>query len=211
MAEAAGFHFEQFGAASSRSSPLVLLHGSGGSENFLMDFARSIAPDRLAFAVRGQVPWEGGYAFFQRNPDRTLDQADLAARCLAFCDFLRHVTEAGNRKPLLVGYSNGAIMAAAAAIQAPDLSAGAILLRPLSPRARDNLPPLHGYPVLLIGGAMDDRRKPSDTPNLAEQFRLSGALVVDHLLQTGHALEATDNHLARTWLAAIDQKDQTPP
>ena len=41
---------------------MVLLHGSGSSETFLVAFARSIAPDRVAFALRGQVPWEGGYA-----------------------------------------------------------------------------------------------------------------------------------------------------
>ena len=182
MAAAAGFYFEQGGAASSRSSSLVLLHGSGSSETFLVEFARSIAPDRSAFALRGQVPCEGGYAFFRRNSDRTLDQVDLVARCSEFCRFLSHLHAAGHQRPLLVGYSNGAIMAAAAAVQAPELSAGAILLRPLSPFAESSFPPLQGYPVLLLGGAMDERRKPSDTPHLAEQFRLSGALVTAHLL-----------------------------
>lgn len=203
MSEAAGFYFQQVGAASSQSSPLVLLHGSGSSETFLMEFARSIAPDRAAFALRGQVPWEGGYAFFRRNPDRTLDQVDLAARCSEFCCFLSHLNAAGHQRPLLVGYSNGAIMAAAAAVRAPELSTGAILLRPLSPCAESSFPPLQGYPVLLLGGTMDERRKRSDTPQLAEQFRLSGALVTAHLLQAGHGLEETglDHRLAGTWLA----------
>jgi phospholipase/carboxylesterase len=203
MAEAAGFYFERVGVASSQSSPLVLLHGSGSSETFLVEFARSIAPDRVALALRGQVPWDGGYAFFRRNPDRTLDQADLAARCSAFCCFLSHLNEAGHQRPLLVGYSNGGIMAAAAVVRAPELSAGAILLRPLSPCAESSFPPLQGYPVLLLGGAMDERRNPSDTPHLAEQFRQSGALVTAHLLQAGHGWEETglDHRLARTWLA----------
>ena len=203
MTEAAGFYFEQVGAASSQSSPLVLLHGSGLSETFLVAFAHSLAPDRAAFAVRGQVPWESGYAFFRRNPDRTLDQADLAARCAEFCGYLSHLNALGHPRPLLVGYSNGAIMAAAAAIRAPELSAGAILLRPLSPCAESSFPPLEGYPVLLLGAALDERRKPSDTPHLAEQFRLSGALVTEHLLRAGHGLEETglDHRLARTWLA----------
>lgn len=203
MAEAAGFYFEQVGAASSQSSPLVLLHGGGLSETCLVEFACSLAPDRAAFAVRGQVPWESGYAFFRRNPDRTLDQADLAARCAEFCGFLSYLNALGPPRPLLVGYSNGAIMAAAAAMRAPELSAGAILLRPLSPCAESSFPRLQGYPVLLLGAAMDERRKPSDTPHLAEQFRLSGALVTEHLLRAGHGLEETglDHRLARTWLA----------
>ena len=208
MAEAAGFFFEQVGAASSQASPLVLLHGSGSSETFLVEFARRIAPDRVAFALRGQVPWEGGYAFFRRNPDRTLDQSDLAARCSEFCRFLSYLSEAGHQRPLLVGYSNGAIMAAAAAVRAPELSTGAILVRPLSPYAESSFPPLQGYPVLLLSGAMDERRKPSNTPHLAEQFRLSGALVTAHLLQAGHGWEETglDHRLARTWLAGRASK-----
>ncbi len=204
MTEAAGFYVEQVGAASSGSSPLVLLHGSGACETFLMEFARSVAPDRVPFAVRGPVPWEDGYAFFRRHPDRTLDQADLAARCSAFCGFLSHLKAAGHTRPILVGYSNGAIMAAAAAVQAPELSSGAILLRPLSPCAESEFPPLQGYPVLLLGAAMDERRAPSDAPHLAEQFRRSGAVVAVHVLQPGHGLDESglDHHLSRTWLAA---------
>lgn len=203
MAETAGFHVEQVGAASGELSPLVLLHGSGGSETSLVSFARGIAADRIAFALRGRAPWEGGYAFFRRHPDRTLDREDLAIRSMEFCGFLSHLNAAGHRRPLLVGYSNGAIMAAAAVLRAPELSSGAILLRPLSPCAADSFPPLHGYPVLLLGGAADERRDPSDTPYLAEQFRRSGALVTAQLLPTGHRLEETglDHRLARAWLA----------
>jgi phospholipase/carboxylesterase len=104
-----------------------------------------------------------------------------------FCGFLSHLNAAGHPKPVLVGYSNGAILAAAAALQAPGLSSGAVLLRPLSPREKARFPPLRGYPVLLLGGTSDDRRDPADTP---------------HLLPTGHALETgLDHRLAREWLA----------
>jgi len=203
MAEAAGFYFEMVGAALCEHAPLVLLHGSGGAEISLVDFARSIAPDRAAFALRGRVPWAGGYAFFRRNPDRTIDREDLAVRTKEFCAFLSHLRAKGHRKPILVGYSNGAIMAAAAALQAPELSSGAILIRPLSPCAEDSFPPLRGYPVLLLAGAADERRDPTDTPHLAEQFERSGALVTAYLLATGHGLEETglDHWLARTWIA----------
>jgi phospholipase/carboxylesterase len=201
MPEAASFYFEQVGAISRRTSPLVLLHGSGGSEVSLADFARNVAPERAAFTLRGRVPWEDGYAFFRRNPDRTLDQEDLAARTVELCGFLSHLDAAGYRRPVLVGYSNGAIMAAAAALQASNLSSGAILLRPLSPCADSSFPPLHGYPVLLLGGAIDERRSPSDTPHLAAQFRQSSALVAAHLLPTGHNETDLDRQLARAWLA----------
>jgi phospholipase/carboxylesterase len=200
MAEAAGFHFERVGADAGQSATLILLHGSGSSEHALIGLAHSIAPDRAALALQGRTPSEGGYAFFRRNPDRTLDHEDLAARCAEFCDLLSHLNAADHRKPLLVGYSNGAIMAAAAVIQAPELSSGAILLRPLSPRAEGRFPPLADYPVLLLGGALDQRRGPSDTPHLAEQFRQAGAAVTAHVLPVGHGWEDADYRLTWEWL-----------
>jgi phospholipase/carboxylesterase len=200
MTEAAGFRFEQVNPASPRTPPLVLLHGSGGSEASLRAFAHSTAPDRTAFHLRGGVPWEDGYAFFRRNPDRTLDREDLDRRSSELCGFLAHLDAEGYGRPWLVGYSNGAIVAAAAALKAPALSSGAILLRPLSPQADDDFPPLHGYPVLLLGGTADERRKPFDTPHLAEQFRRSGALVTERLLPTGHAESDLDRTLVRAWL-----------
>ena len=200
MAEAAGFYFEWVGADAGQCAPLILLHGSGSSENALVGLARSIAPDRLALALRGRTPWEGGYAFFRRNTDRTVDHEDLAARCSEVCEFLRYFNTLGYRKPVLVGYSNGAIMAAAAVIEAPELSSGAILLRPLSPSAELRFPPLPGYPVLLLSGAVDERRDPSDAPHLAEQFREANAEVTAHVLPIGHAVEERDHQLVRAWV-----------
>jgi phospholipase/carboxylesterase len=63
--------------------------------------------------------------------------------------------------------------------------------------------------VLLLGGALDDRREASDTPQLAEQFRLAGAVVTAHVLDVGHGLEdgGDDENLARDWLGSIEQDD----
>ncbi|BCM84761.1 alpha/beta hydrolase [Methylobacterium indicum] len=206
MAETAGFHVVRSGAAADGRAPLVLLHGSGGSERSLTGFGQRVAGGRACLFVRGRVPWEGGHAFFRRNPDRSLDHADLAARCDEFCDLLRRLAASEGRPPLLVGFSNGAVMAAAAILDAPALSSGAVLLRPLSPRPREPFPSLDGYPVLLLGGASDARRHPSDTPILAERLRQAGARVTARVLPVGHDLDEAgeDARLTRDWLAARD-------
>ncbi|SEO45224.1 phospholipase/carboxylesterase [Methylobacterium sp. ap11] len=206
MAETAGFHVVRSGDAAGGRAPVVLLHGSGGSEGSLTSFGHRVAGARACLFVRGRVPWEGGYAFFRRNRDRSLDHADLAARCDEFCDLLRRLAASEGRPPLLVGFSNGAVMAAASMLAAPALSSGAVLLRPLSPDPGARFPALDGYPVLLLGGASDARRHPADTPALAEQLRRAGARVTARILPLGHGLDEAgeDARLTRDWLADRD-------
>lgn len=199
MFDAAGFCIEEAGTQGGRRPPLILLHGSGGSETSLLDLGRRIAPDRHLLAVRGRVPWEGGFAFFRRNPDRTLDHADIEARSAEFCALLQDLKAQGHEAPILLGFSNGAIMAAAAVLRAPQLTGGAILLRPISP-VTGPFPALDGYPVLVVGGTLDDRRDPSDAPRVAKLFRDAGARVTEHILPVAHAPDDRDVAVSRAWL-----------
>jgi phospholipase/carboxylesterase len=203
MAEAAGFTYE-IKQSDAETPPLILLHGSGGSEADLLDLAEAIAPKATCIALRGGVPWEDGFAFFRRHADRTLDRDDLAARTTDLCRFIGHAVKHHNleRPPILVGYSNGAIIAAAAVCSDAALTSGAILLRPLSPAPEGEFPPLKDYPVLILGGRYDSRRHPGDAPLLAGQFRRSGARVTCHLLPTGHGWRESglDVTFAKVWL-----------
>lgn len=58
-------------------APVVVLHGSGQDENTFLSFARAACPGHTIISVRGRIAWEEGFAFFRRNPDRTLDERDL--------------------------------------------------------------------------------------------------------------------------------------
>lgn len=184
-------------------APLLLLHGSGLDERAMMGFARAVAPDGIWIAPRGQVPVGDGHAFFRRHPDRSLDLEDLDLRAHHLCDF---IAEARTRyrlpgPPILAGFSNGAIMAAALVALRPDLSHGAILMRPLAPRPDRAFPRLDGYPVLILSGARDERRDPQDGAVLERQLRAAGAAVTACVLPTGHGETTADRMLAADWLA----------
>ena len=122
-------------------SPLVLLHGSGGNEHDLVPLAEELAPGSPILALRGTVAIDGGYAFFHRFPDRSIDEPDIANRAPLLADFI--VATMANHglaePPIATGFFNGAIMAAALLLTRPTLLAGAILFRPLSP-FRDDPP-----------------------------------------------------------------------
>lgn len=101
---------------------------------------------------------------------------------------------------MAIGFSNGAIMAAALLLAHPDLLAGAILLRPLSPFSRDLPHRLNDTPVLIIDGKKDIRRSPGDGLRLAERLARAGASVTHHVLPVGHSITAEDKRIASEWL-----------
>lgn len=98
------FHYTRIGENNGRLRAIVLLHGSGRAEDDLISFGKAVAADSPIYALRGQVPWENGFAFFRRTPDRTLDHDDLRRRAKKLCHFLQYVYEETKHRPLLVGY-----------------------------------------------------------------------------------------------------------
>jgi len=185
--------------------PLVLLHGTGGRETSLMSFAEGIAPGYPRLGLRGTVEIAGGYAFFRRFPDRRVDEADLAQRAPALAASISSLLEQHHigRRPIAVGFSNGAIAAAAVLLTAPDLFAGAVLVRPLQPFEADPQTRLATTPVLIIDAQHDARRLPDDGHHAAEQLRRAGAQVLHRTVPTEHDLTDEDAEITRRWLASI--------
>jgi phospholipase/carboxylesterase len=183
---------------------LILLHGSGRDEQDMVPLAAELSPQSTAIAVRGAIPWEEGYAFFRRFADRSIDEGSVLTQAPILAEFVVGVGAqySSGERPILVGFSNGAIMAAALISIYPDLAAGAVLLRPLSPFATPASTRLPGTPVLIIDGDKDDRRMPDDGRRLAENLTKAGAAVTHHQLPAGHAMTEADCALVREWLVA---------
>lgn len=201
MPEWPDFHFIA-GRAEHSSSPLLLLHGSGSDEAALIPLADAVAPQRPYMALRGSVEWEEGFAFFRRNPDRSLDHVDLDSQTDRLCRF---ITTAIERKllaqpPVLLGFSNGAIMAAAILQRRPGLASSAILMRPLSPAPDAEFPSMPALPILIISGENDQRREPGDAELVRQQFANAGADVSALVLPTDHGLHQDEADIIRDWL-----------
>jgi phospholipase/carboxylesterase len=184
-------------------TPLVFLHGSNQDEFSLLDFASDIASTYPQYFPRGHEPGEAAFTFFRRHPDRSIDEANLTANAWDVSALLADVGRRHGRSPLLIGFSSGAIMAAAILAKHPEATAGAVLLRPERPFGDTPFPHLTDTPVLIISGRDDPRRKRTDAEQLFTQLRTSGAAVAWHDLPCGHGLdpEAGDTKLTRAWLA----------
>ena len=151
--------------------------------------------------VRGTVSIDGGFAFFHRRPDRSIDEADIGSRIPVLAEFIStaRVRYEFSRAPIAVGFSNGAIMAAALLLTHPALLSGAALFRPLSPFIHDLPIRLNGMPVLIIDGEKDTRRSPGDGGRLAERLVRAGAIVTHRVLPVGHSITAIDEQIAKDW------------
>jgi len=203
----AGFlhRFDKGSAAS--SPPILLLHGTGGDENDLIDLGRAVAPGSALLSPRGPVLEHGMPRFFRRLAEGVFDEADLKQRADALADFVtaarqRYALEA----PIALGFSNGANIAAAMLMQRPDVLSGAVLLRAMVPFAEPPAASIQGTPVLIASGAQDPIVPASNAAQLAAQLRERGASVDHRILPAGHALTQADVNLAAAFVKNIAVK-----
>jgi len=132
--------------------PLLLLHGTGGSEDDLLSLGATLAPGAALLSPRGQVLENGMPRFFRRLAEGVFDLEDLRFRTSQLADFLvaaRQEYGLGEVPPVALGFSNGANIAAALLLLHPGSLSGALLLRPMVPVVPDPLPALPPPPLPL--------------------------------------------------------------
>ncbi len=191
----------RFEQGTSTAAPLLLLHGTGGNENDLLSLGRSLAPERSLLSPRGKVLENGMPRFFRRLAEGVFDEHDVIKRAHELADFIVAAGETYKLpKPVAVGFSNGANIAAAILLLRPDILSGAILLRAMVPLAKPPQADLAQKPVLIISGAIDPIIPASDANLLATMLREAHADVQHETLPSGHNLTQNDVTLASTWL-----------
>lgn len=191
----------RFEPGTSAAAPLLLLHGTGGNEDDLLSFGKALAPDRALLSPRGKVLENGMPRFFRRLVEGVFDEQDVIKRAHELADF---IVEAGKAyklaKPVAVGFSNGANIAAAILLLRPEALSGAILLRAMVPLAKPPQAELAQTPVLIVSGASDPIIPASNANLLVTMLKNAHADVQHVTLPTGHNLTQNDVTIATKWL-----------
>jgi phospholipase/carboxylesterase len=188
---------------------LLLLHGTGGSEDDLVPLGRQLAPGAALLSPRGKV-LEGGVAarFFRRHGEGVLDVEDLKERTDELAGFVRWAAGEYGFDPaglIALGFSNGANVATALLFRHPDLLAGAALLRPMLPYVPEPLPDLAGRRVLIDAGLADPMVPADQPPALADLLTRAGAEVTKQVTPgAGHGLTGDDLTVLAEWFRGLE-------
>jgi phospholipase/carboxylesterase len=183
---------------------VLLLHGTGGDGDSLLQLGYTLAPGATLLSPAGKVLENGARRFFRRVAEGVFDQEDLALRTRELGEFVREAARAYHFDPhrvVAVGYSNGANIASSLMLRQSDALAGAVLFRPMVPFTPESRVVLSGVPVLICAGEMDPLLPFGDTERLAEIFRSADADVTVHVEHAGHELAMGDVIAARDWIA----------
>jgi phospholipase/carboxylesterase len=185
--------------------PLLLLHGTGGNEDDLIPVGEMIDPAASILSPRGKVMEGGMPRFFRRLAEGVFDYPDVIARTHELADFVAEQTTVhGMKKPIAVGFSNGANIAAAMLYRRPEVLSAAVLIRAMLPLPTGPEHALAGLPVMIISGRVDPILPLDNAKRLAEALREHGAVVDHRVLETGHGMTRNDVDLARGFIAGIN-------
>lgn len=182
---------------------LLLLHGTGGTEDDLLTLGRTIDPAAPLLSPRGKIIENGMPRFFRRLAEGVFDEKDLIFRTHELADFIalaRENYELQGRDLVAVGYSNGANIAASLMLLRPEVLRGAILLRAMVPFWPATLPSLAGVAVFLAAGRHDSMIAPENTRKLAALLQDAGAEVSLRWSEGGHEIRQPDIEDAARWL-----------
>lgn len=184
---------------------LLLLHGTGGNEDSLLQLGRALAPGAALLSPRGQVLEQGMPRFFRRFAEGVFDVVDLKARTHDLADFIRAAAREYRLDPAgitAVGFSNGANIAASLLLLHPGLVRSAILFRVMLPFEPENIPALASTRVRLGAGRHDPIIAPENVSRLAQLLEQAGASVSLDWREAGHQLAPGEIEAAATWLAS---------
>ncbi len=185
---------------------LLLLHGTGGTEESLLPLGRALLPGAGLLSPRGAVLEHGQPRFFKRLAEGVFDQQDLKLRTAELALFLQDAAITYGYDPervVAVGFSNGANIASSLMLSGTGALSGAVLMRAMVPFEPASLPQLGGASVLISAGKDDPIVPLSQVDRLAALFRESGATVEVSLQPGGHSLTPGDIVAATTFLTQL--------
>jgi phospholipase/carboxylesterase len=127
---------DRLGDGCSEGPVFLALHATGGTQDDLLSNARILFHRGALLALVGPVSERGLARWFRRYEDGTFDVDDIVARTHQLADFVLTAQKSHGllgRRLIVIGYSNGADIAAALLVLRPDVLREAVLFGAMLP------------------------------------------------------------------------------
>jgi predicted esterase len=199
-----GFMHKWVPAESGSPDPvtLLLLHGTGGDENALLSLGNVLWPGAALIGLRGKVLENGMPPSFRRFTEAGVeDIKSKMEELVRFIDATSERYDFSKRRLIVVGYSNGANLAASLILFHPHYLAGAVLFRAMVPLVPDLIRDFSHLSVFIGAARLDPLIPSGQAEELAALFQSGGADVTISWHQGGRELGEDDIQAAKHWLA----------
>lgn len=185
---------------------LLLLHGTGGTEQDLISVAEKVDARASILSVRGNVLENGMSRFFRRLEEGVFDEENLIFRTKELNEFLDKAAiehDFDRNNIVAIGYSNGANIAASLLFHYQNALKGAILHHPMVPVRGIELPDLSGKGVFIGAGTNDPICLPEESLELQLLLEKANAKVEVHWEDRGHQLTTDEIEAASQWYSSF--------
>lgn len=195
-----------FDAGAADTPVLLLLHGTGGTEQDLLPLAQPLFPGAGFLAPRGPVQEHGMNRWFRRFGEGKFDVEDVVRRSGELAEFIGWAREHygfGERRIVAVGFSNGANIALATAILHPGVVSRTVAfsgMYPLDGRTVDA--ELIGSSFVLLNGETDPMAPLESVVRLGSVLESRGAEVSRNVRAGGHGIQPSEVDAAAAWIAS---------
>ncbi|MTV81652.1 alpha/beta hydrolase [Secundilactobacillus folii] len=186
--------------------PVLMLHGTGGDESDLLPIAQFLFPENPKLGIRGRISENGSNRYFIRHSDGTFDLDNLSQET----DWLLKAiqTEANTHgldvnQLIVVGFSNGANVAAYAWLHKQAPFKTAVLLHPMMITPPTKPVDLTGVQAFATYGTLDTIVSESNFDSLTQHLQTANAQVEIFKNQQSHRLTQTELLAAQTWVKKL--------
>lgn len=185
---------------------LLLLHGTGGRETDLLHVAATVDQNANVLAYRGDVLEGEQSRYFKRFDLKRFDEESLKTESEKLYNQILEDSEKYDfdlKRTVIIGYSNGANIAAHMLLNHDTEFLGAMLMHPgyFSEQVGDvNLGHMN---VLLIAGARDTLTTAGEAYKLKQKLEAKGAKAEVKLTDGGHEIDMMEPMEGHVWLLGI--------
>lgn len=199
-------YFEQ---GNDNAPAILMLHGTGGNERDLAQIADLIVPNSTKLGIRGRLLENGMTRYFAHNQDGTFDLESLQTETdllMKEIDVQTQKYEIDVKKLIVLGYSNGANVAAYSLLKNMAKFKNAILLHPMLLTEDDNSNSLTDINIWFSHGKNDPIVSVENFNGLVDSFKKRDANIGTFEEGMSHQITADEITAARNWLVSLNEK-----